>query len=258
MTLVSALLGRTVVLSLALSLIACTPVRPDPVTPEDIAREYVTDAEASMQRNDCQRGADQIMLALHRAPVVADPLVKGLFDRYPMAAVCYEAYFEKGIAEVQENTDPAFLGERLRAAKRADLFSSATIERLLTSYNDRMRQIKQIWVDLANAEANAVFGCDDKQHCEKAFALTQIYINQTSDMKLQVTTDSIIETFNPTKDGNIGLKAIKTPGSGSTATIRLSALCRADDSEAFRRLCAQRKLNAYLGYQAYMQGALQR
>lgn len=79
---------------------------------------------------------------------------------------------------------------------------------------------------LEESRAAAIFRCQDKLHCEKAFSLTQIFIATHSDMKIQTANDTIIETFTPTENLKIGAKAIKFPRSGTTADISLHLICR--------------------------------
>lgn len=102
------------------------------------------------------------------------------------------------------------------------------------------------------AEENAYFTCDDKTICDKAFSLTQIYINSTASQKIQLATDTIIETYNPTQDGNIAMRAIRTPGRGSSAIIRLTVTCRVDDRGIFDKLCEMKKLDIYNGFRPYI------
>ena len=93
------------------------------------------------------------------------------------------------------------------------------------------------------AEENARYGCDTMARCDKAFALTQIFISKQSDMKLQVATNAVIETYNPTDAGKVGMKAIRLPQRGDSAMIILTVVCKAAIANDFS--CANRKLAIY-------------
>lgn len=105
------------------------------------------------------------------------------------------------------------------------------------------------------AERDAVYLCRDKTQCDKAFALTQIYINQVADMKFQVTTDAILETFNPTDSTQLGMKAIRLPGRSTSSTITLSAYCK-ESLMAGSMSCHHKRLDAYVGFRPFIDNNL--
>ena len=107
---------------------------------------------------------------------------------------------------------------------------------------------------MSKAEQAAVISCGDKTACDKAFSLTQIYINQTSDQKIQLATDTIVETYNPTDEGKIGLAATRVPGKGASASILLKVTCK-DGSYAID-LCLLKKTNAYEGFRPFIERML--
>lgn len=108
---------------------------------------------------------------------------------------------------------------------------------------------------LLEAESKAVIACQDKAACDKVFSLTQIYINQTADQKIQLATDTIVETYNPAGEGKMGLRAVRIPGKGTSATIRLTANCKSEAS-ALVNPCVQRKTNAYSGFRPFIESML--
>ena len=71
----------------------------------------------------------------------------------------------------------------------------------------------------------AAVKCSNKKQCDKLWSLTQVYINNKSQTKIQLANDSLIETYNPIQEGDYGLDATKTPGSGESAIIQLSFKC---------------------------------
>jgi hypothetical protein len=109
---------------------------------------------------------------------------------------------------------------------------------------------------VAQAEKDAYVSCDDKTSCDKAFSLTQIYVNSMASQKIQVATDTIVETYNPTENGNIGMKAVKIPGKGSSAVIRLTVMCKIDDSGIYDKLCGSKKLDIYNGFRPFVKKML--
>lgn len=104
----------------------------------------------------------------------------------------------------------------------------------------------------AQAEMDAYVTCNDKTSCDKTFSLAQIYINSMASQKIQVATDTIIETYNPTEFGNIGMGAVKIPGKGSSAIIRLSVTCKVSDSGHFEKYCESKKLDIYKGFRPFV------
>lgn len=79
---------------------------------------------------------------------------------------------------------------------------------------------------IADAARGSRVTCASDAECRKAFALAQIFVSTKTDMKIQLATDTIIETYNPTEAGKMGAKVIKTPGAGQSAEIVLTVTCR--------------------------------
>lgn len=107
---------------------------------------------------------------------------------------------------------------------------------------------------LREAEAKAVITCRNKAACDKAFSLTQIYINQTSDQKIQIANDTIIETFNPTDAGKMGLKATRIPDKGTSASIKLTSACKGETYALDS--CLQKQTKAYDGFRPFIASML--
>jgi hypothetical protein len=115
-----------------------------------------------------------------------------------------------------------------------------------------LRRKAELKVSLAEAMRAARFLCQSRDECQKAFSLTQIFVSEKADMKLQVTTDTIIETFNATELMRISLKAVKIPGAGSSAEIVLNGSCKDDGSQLAVERCATRMLELYRAYPTFM------
>jgi hypothetical protein len=118
------------------------------------------------------------------------------------------------------------------------------------------RKKQEAKLALMDAAQKSRFLCQYKTACEKAFSLTQIFVSENSDMKIQVATDTIIETYNPTEAMKTGLKAVKIPRRGDTAEIVLTASCRDESRESFKDICDKKLLSLYLAYPTFIQSAL--
>lgn len=88
---------------------------------------------------------------------------------------------------------------------------------------DALSQLMERY-ELAKEKSELV--CNDEKLCKKYFQLTQIFISNNSDMKIQVATDTIIETYNPTDLGRIGIKASKYPGRDDAEKIVIEVVCK--------------------------------
>ena len=80
-------------------------------------------------------------------------------------------------------------------------------------------------------EHESFFECETEDQCTKAFALAQIFVSDFADSKIRIATDSIVETYSPTRMGTVGLKVSKIPGKGHSAKIVLKVACKADNKQ---------------------------
>lgn len=91
---------------------------------------------------------------------------------------------------------------------------------------EETRELVKMESRLEELATKAYVDCRTTKQCEKAFALTEVYINKNSDMKIQLATKTTIETFSPTKDGMVGVKSVKIPRKGDSSRISLAAECQ--------------------------------
>jgi len=102
--------------------------------------------------------------------------------------------------------------------------------------------------------------CRSHDECVKTFKLTQLYIDEVSDMKLQVATDSIVETYTPNDLGKIGAKATLKPGKGASETVKLIVGCGGVSSDVDNidnfKYCADKIVNIYKEFPKYINDAL--
>lgn len=48
------------------------------------------------------------------------------------------------------------------------------------------------------------------------------------------------------------MKAVKIPGKGSSATIRLTVMCKVDDGGHFDKYCGSKKLDIYNSFRPFV------
>lgn len=77
-------------------------------------------------------------------------------------------------------------------------------------------------------------------------------------MKIQVATDTIVETYNATQEMNVALKAVKVPGAGASSLIALSGSCKAHDRDpdGISDSCVQKMLRIYRAYPEFMRNSV--
>ena len=111
--------------------------------------------------------------------------------------------------------------------------------------------------DLDSARANATISCANKSSCEKAFSLAKIYVQDNADMKIQLSDDTMVSTYNPPQYGYMALRATKIPEAGDSSTIQLVASCKGmDDQSYFFSMCARRIAPVYRGFRPYIEPKL--
>lgn len=65
--------------------------------------------------------------------------------------------------------------------------------------------------------ASRPIACFGAENCRRMFALTQIFISENADVKIQLATDTIIETYG--SDDGFAMKATKVPGASGQEQI---------------------------------------
>lgn len=106
------------------------------------------------------------------------------------------------------------------------------------------------------AAAHAKVSCNLKSNCSKVFALAQIYVATETDQKIQVVTDSVIQTYNPTDVGHVGASIIKMPGRNDDAEVSLSLSCKSGNTLAGESLCRIRNTRVYKGFRTFIERRL--
>lgn len=163
------------------------------------------------------------------------------------------ARMEMQLAAERSRKDMEAAAER----SRKDMEAAADRSRKeMEAAAQKQLEIRKAKEEMYALEREAKFFCANKEICEKAFALTEIFFSKSSDMKIQTATGTTIETYNPTKVGDIGLRALKVPQKGSSASIILTVTCKDTDSFG-RELCIQRKSSIYREFRTFMDGEIQ-
>ncbi len=114
------------------------------------------------------------------------------------------------------------------------------------------RQRRKAELQLVHDEKDDYVTCYDDSSCDKMFTLTREYIRARSTRKIQLATDSTIETSSPEQDGDIAMSARKIPAIGSSSDIYLTVSCRVDDKGIYDKLCERRQLEIYRGFRPFI------
>lgn len=118
-------------------------------------------------------------------------------------------------------------------------------------------EVAELQDELDNAILSASLDCTSKQSCEKAFSLAKIYVLDHADMKIQLSDDTMVSTYNPIDYGRVALSATKIPGTGESSTIKLVASCKGmDDKNYFFKICGKRIAHIYRGFKPYIESKL--
>lgn len=69
--------------------------------------------------------------------------------------------------------------------------------------------------------------CYDESDCKEKWSAAQVWVAQNCRMKIQVATDSIIETYNPVPRGttNLAARVLKEPVGGGKYRIIITTWC---------------------------------
>lgn len=104
--------------------------------------------------------------------------------------------------------------------------------------------------DLRASYVNSRIKCNTKPTCDKAFNLTKVFIQDHSDMRIQISDDTIVSTYGPISLGNVGMRATKTPEAGEGATIDLIITCKgmSTDNSSNLSLACKRRVTALNNY----------
>lgn len=158
--------------------------------------------------------------------------------------------------EKTSDADPAD-AERGRMVPNAEQSES---DRVVAAIQERREareaeERKKEMADELVAAEHATVTCKSKATCNKAFALAQIYVQQHSDQKIQVATDTIIDTYNPTEGGNVGITVTKVPRAGATEVISITPHCKTEGMY-YESVCRLKRTSVYRGFRPFVKKSL--
>jgi len=160
----------------------------------------------------------------------------------------------KQAARQKENEARDKAAAQADAKRAADLAAQAETDRTQQAALAAQRAAEILQEQKAAAGAKVM--CNVKTSCAKVFALAQIYIATETDQKIQVVTDSVIQTYNPTESGNVGASIIKMPQRGDSAEVSLTLSCKTEDNDTFGSLCRHKKTRLYEGFRPFIERRL--
>ena len=110
---------------------------------------------------------------------------------------------------------------------------------------------------LAKAGHDAVFICKNKTVCDKAFALTKVYVQQSADMKIQVVDSTTVQTYTSNEPGRISLGAVRLPSADDSEIVRLTAGCKGLNDAGGFELCANQMTAIFEGFTPFVGDRMQ-
>lgn len=126
-------------------------------------------------------------------------------------------------------------------------------ERERKEASERERRARQM-ADLVAAKARNKVRCLGIAQCDRVFAQAQAYVLQQSDMRIQVATNTLIETYNSTEAGKISMRIVRLPTSGDAWEVQMTAACNEGESPTrYGDLCERLLLSIYSGFFPHMQ-----
>ncbi|NHZ93237.1 hypothetical protein F2P45_30130 [Massilia sp. CCM 8733] len=185
---------------------------------------------------------------------VENGIIVGVPEGGVFGPLARQAYLQKvadasALAHAEQEATAAAFAVRAKeeAAKKAASDKAEAVRQ-----EREEAQAKEDIIALANARVQANITCRDKSNCAKMFSLAQIFITQNADQKIQVATDTVIQTYNATENGNIAASIIKMPGSGSNERITLTLSCKSE-GKAFAKLCRTNQTRIYNAFRPFIE-----
>lgn len=68
--------------------------------------------------------------------------------------------------------------------------------------------------------------CTGEKQCERMWSAAQIWVAKNAAMKIQVATNSVIETYNSTSWSNLAVRVIKQPVGEDSYKFEVSTFCK--------------------------------
>lgn len=189
----------------------------------------------------------------HPSGAVEFRVVDGKIVDVPDGGIFSEAARARIAAEWQRQRDEVIAKQIEEARLEEEQRRIAAEARRIQDEKDAAERVKEIAAELDAAE-NSIVICKDKAACSKIFALAQIYVRERADQKIQVATDTIIETYNPTEGGDVGITVIKMPRAGTVEVVKITPSCKED--KHFEKSCRLKRTSIYRGFKPFIERSL--
>ncbi|MBI2382403.1 MAG: DUF4124 domain-containing protein [Gammaproteobacteria bacterium] len=106
-----------------------------------------------------------------------------------------------------------------------------------------------------NPALDGVFNCKNRELCDKAWSLAQLYAREKATTRLEIITNTIILTGDPKKDSDKSLSFSRIPDRHNREQILVEVRC--SSSEAGQALCTTPDVSSLpAGFKAYVESRL--
>ncbi|SHG58181.1 hypothetical protein [Massilia sp. CF038] len=179
---------------------------------------------------------------------------KGFFSGSKLIGVVTytkEGFDPIGVSQWLPTSDP------LNKSMLVKLTNLAEVKRQEAVLAAGRAEVEDLRIQLAVAEDGSGVECANKAQCDKLFALTEIYINKASDMKIQTATATTIETFNPLQLYAIGMSAYRMPGKGDSSVVSVKTHCK-EDGDLRSKACLERQVRIVNMFKPFIDSSLKK
>lgn len=116
---------------------------------------------------------------------------------------------------------------------------------------EKQRELARL-LELQDAKDGALIVCNTPQLCQKVFSLAQIFVHENASKKIQIATETIIETYNPTEVFDIGMTVYRLPRD-STEAIALNINCKGSNGPN-KATCQLQEIELYRQFKPFIRG----
>ncbi len=118
---------------------------------------------------------------------------------------------------------------------------------------ERERRARQ-QAELAAAMLRNGIRCLGVTQCDRTFAHAQAYVLRQADMRIQVATNTLIETYNGNGAGKVSMRIVRAPTAGDAWEVQMTAACNDGNSpDRYGDTCERALLIVYSGFLPHMQ-----
>lgn len=233
-------------------------------TPMDYVQEFVDDG----RWEEAYRNVENAYLLADKAPeafqtIRANPkilsegapkyLVKGCINHSEKLTQRRYAMFdlmEKNGFDMKQSRHVVTLCMIERINKTAEAKAAATKKQI-----KELKRINDLKAELDKAQLASEIRCSTQEKCRKIFALSQVFVNEFASRKIQIATDTVIETYNPEYKGDIAMTVYRLPqNKGEKISVQVN--CKATESifNLANDLCYKSKKSIYASFRPFVEG----